>query len=68
MSGFNIGQKVKIISCISREELTGVETTITEKKNEIFTEFDYADVYGVPAYRVAVDGDFRPVETQLLAI
>lgn len=65
MSIFSVGDKVRIISCAARQDLTDVETVITEEENDIFTDLDYTDAYGVPAYRVAVDRDFRPVASQL---
>lgn len=65
MSIFSVGDKVRIISCAARQDLIGVETVITEEENDTFTDLDYADTYGIPAYRVAVDKDFRPVASQL---
>ena len=65
MSIFSVGDKVRIISCAARQDLTDVETVITEEENGTFTDLDYADTYGVQAYRVAVDRDFRPVASQL---
>lgn len=68
MSDFSVGQKVRITSCVAREDLTGVETVITEAASDTFTGSEYADFYDRPAYRVAVDRDFRPVASQLEAV
>lgn len=65
MINFSVGDKVRIISCFAREELTGVETVITQEASDEFTDLDYTDVYGVPAYRVEIDPDFRPTDSQL---
>lgn len=67
MSDFTVGQKVKIKYCYVREELSGIETEITEAASNDYRPLDFADNYELPAYRVAVDPDFRPVADQLSA-
>ncbi|UKS71966.1 hypothetical protein MOA67_gp100 [Klebsiella phage KpLz-2_45] len=62
---FQVGDTVRILSCQTREDLVGKETTISALDAKL-KDLAWADIYGMDQYiSVVIDTDARFIAAQL---
>lgn len=62
---FQVGDTVRILSCQTREDLVGKETTISALDAKL-EDLAWADIYGMNQYiSVVIDTDARFIAAQL---